>query len=47
MEYIRKPKKAEPDALKNFKPKIFDLVPELKNMTEEELTRILEEEEDD
>ena len=44
---IRKPQPAKPNALENFKPKLHELVPELKNLTGEELEKILEEEEDD
>ena len=44
---IRKPQLAKPNALENFKPKLHELVPELKNLTGEELEKLLEEEDDD
>ena len=44
---IREPRPAEPNALENFKPKLHELVPELKNLTGEELQKILEDEDEE
>lgn len=46
MKYIRKPGKPKKGALENFKPKIFEIVPELKELTDEDLEKILEDEEE-
>lgn len=44
---IRKPGPAEPNALENFKPKIFELVPELQQLTDKEFEKLLENDDDE
>ena len=45
--FIRNPSTPEPNALESFKPKLHELVPELKNLTDEELEKILEDEDEE
>jgi hypothetical protein len=40
---LRKPSKARPNAIQLFKPKLPEILPNLKNLTDEELEKILDE----
>lgn len=44
---IRKPSTPKPNALESFKPRLHELIPELKNLTGEELEKILEDEDEE
>jgi hypothetical protein len=44
---IRKPSRAQPNALQLFNPKLPKILPNLKNLTDEELEKILDEKDRD